>query len=113
MSMPFGLMSAGATYQRYVQNFFHKQIRCNVHAYVDDIMVKSQKKQTLLADLKETFDNLGVYPMKLNLAKCVFGVPAGKLLGIIVSEQSTKPAQKRLRLSRPYRSQLISTLIKS
>ena len=33
---------------------------------------------------KETFDNLWVYKMMLNPAKCVFGVPAGKLLGFLV-----------------------------
>ena len=38
----------------------------NVHSYVDDIVVKSQKKETLLDDLKETFDNLRVYEMKLH-----------------------------------------------
>ena len=86
-SMPFGLKCAQATYQRCVQSCFHKQIGWNVHAYVDDIVVKSHKKETLLEDLKETFDNLRVYQMKLNPDKCVFGVPAGKLLGFLVSER--------------------------
>jgi hypothetical protein len=85
--MPFGLKSAQATYQRCVQNYFHGQIGHNIHAYVDDIVVKSRKKETLLDDLKETFDNLRVYKMMLNLAKCVFDVPAGKLLGFLVSER--------------------------
>ena len=61
-----------------------------VHAYVDDIVVKSRKKETLLYDLKETFDNLRVYKMMLNPAKCVFGVPAGKLLGFLVSERHSE-----------------------
>ena len=55
---PFGLKSAHATYQRCVKNCLHKQIDRNVHAYVDDIVVKSRKKETLVDDLKETFDNL-------------------------------------------------------
>ena len=79
--MPFGLKSAKATYQRCVQNCLHNQIGRNVHAYVDDIVVKSREKETLIEDLKETFDNLWVYKMMLNPAKCVFGVPASKLLG--------------------------------
>ena len=41
----------------------------------------------MIDDLKETFDNLRVYKMMLNLAKCVFGVPAGKLLGFLVSNR--------------------------
>ena len=54
---------------------------------MDDIVVKSREKETLIDDLKETFDNLWVYKMMLNLAKCVFGVPAGKLLGFLVSNR--------------------------
>ena len=50
-------------------------------------MVKSREKETLIDDLKETFDNLRVYKMMLNPAKCVFGVPAGKLLGFLVSNR--------------------------
>ena len=44
-------------------------------------MVKSREEETLVTDLKETFDNLRVYKMMLNPDKCVFGVPVGKLLG--------------------------------
>src|SRR3954462_1611180 len=40
-SMPFGLKNAGATYQRTVQNCIKGQIGRNVHAYVDDIVIKS------------------------------------------------------------------------
>ncbi len=76
VSMPFGLKSAQATYQRCVQNCLHKQIGRNVHAYVDDIVVKSREKETLIDDLRETFDNLRTYKMMLNPDKCVFGVPA-------------------------------------
>ena len=87
MSMPFGLKSAQATYQRCVQNCLHKQIGRNVHSYVDDTMVKSREKETLVDDLKETFDNLWVYKMMLNPEKCVFGVPTDKLLGFLVSQR--------------------------
>jgi hypothetical protein len=65
----------------------HEQISRNVHAYVDDIVVKSQKKDNLIADLTETFANFRRYNMKLNTTKCIFGVPAGKLLGFIVSHR--------------------------
>jgi hypothetical protein len=35
--------------------------------------------------LRETFDNLDRYKLKLNPTKCSFGVPAGQLLGFLVS----------------------------
>ena len=64
-----------------MQNCLHNQIGRNVHAYVDDIVVKSREKETLIDNLKETFNNLRVDKMMLNPAKCVFGVPTGNLLG--------------------------------
>ena len=86
-SMPFGLKNAGATYQRCIQKCLEGQIGRNVHAYVDDVVIKSKKRGDLIADLAETFANLRKYQMKLNPTKCVFGVPAGKLLGFIVSHR--------------------------
>ena len=53
---------------------------------MDDIVVKTKQHLTLLDDLKETFANLHKYKVKLNLEKCVFSAPAGKLLGFLVSE---------------------------
>ena len=98
VSMPFGLKSAQATYQQCMQNCLHDQIGRNVHAYVDDIMVKSRKAETLITDLQETFDNLRVYKMMLNPAKCVFGVPAGKLLGFLVSEQGIEANPEKIKV---------------
>jgi ribonuclease HI len=85
--MPFGLKNAGATYQRLVNKMFHDQIGRNVEVYVDDMLVKSKKDDNHLADLKETFQALRRYNMKLNPAKCVFGVSSGKFLGFMVSQR--------------------------
>ena len=78
-------------------NCLHNQIGHNVHAYVDDIVVKLREKETLVEDLKETFDNLRVYKMMLNLAKCVFGVPAGKLLGFLVSNRGIEANPEKIK----------------
>jgi hypothetical protein len=48
-----------------------------VHAYVDDVVVKTKQSNTLLDDLRETFTNLRRYRMKLNPEKCTFSVPGG------------------------------------
>ena len=63
------------------------QISQNVEAYMDDIVVKSRKGSDLLTDLAETFANLRRYDIKLNPSKCTFGVPGGKLLGFLITEQ--------------------------
>ena len=49
------------------------------------MLVKSQKKDDHFDDLKETFDTLRSYNMKLNPNKCAFGVTPGKFLGFMVS----------------------------
>jgi hypothetical protein len=85
VTMSFGLKNAGATYQWTMQRCLQGQIGRNVHAYVDDVVVNTKQSGTLLDDLKETFANLQRYRMKLNLENCTFGVPAGQLLGYIVS----------------------------
>ena len=88
--MPFGLKNAGATYQRLVNQMFSKQIGRNMEVYVDDMLVKSRKAELHLDDLKETFDTLRKYQMRLNLAKCVFRVSSGKFLGFMVSQRGIK-----------------------
>src|SRR3989337_1765160 len=53
---------------------------------MDDIVVKTRDKTTLIQDLEGTFANLRKINLKLNPEKCVFGVPSGKLLGFFVSQ---------------------------
>ena len=85
VTMPFGLRNAGATYHRCMLHVFGDHLGRNVEAYVDDIVVKSRKSDDLVADLRIAFDCLRAKGVKLNLEKCVFGVPQGMLLGFIVS----------------------------
>ncbi|KAK0593629.1 hypothetical protein LWI29_010571 [Acer saccharum] len=85
--MPFGLKNAGATYQRLVNKMFARQIGRNMEVYVDDMLTKSITADRHTDDLRETFDVLVRYGMKLNPAKCVFGVPSGRFLGYQVHQR--------------------------
>jgi hypothetical protein len=80
----------GATYQRCMQFCFKGQIGCNLQVYIDDIVIKSQRSSSLIADLEETFNNLKRFNIKLNLEKCTFRVPLGKLLRYIITERIIK-----------------------
>jgi hypothetical protein len=55
--------------------------------YVYDVVIKTKESRTLIDDLRETFAKMRRFRMKLNPAKCTFGVPAGKLLGFLVSSR--------------------------
>ncbi|KAK1643113.1 hypothetical protein QYE76_060918 [Lolium multiflorum] len=83
--MTFGLKNAGATYQRCMQACLAEQIGRNIEVYIDDIVVKTKHAATLIDDLRETFDNLDRYKIKLNPKKCFFGVPGGQVLGYFIS----------------------------
>ena len=88
--MPFRLKNAGATYQRLVNKMFIWQIGQNIEVYVDDMLVKSKEEEHHLDDLKEMFETLRLYGMKLNPNKCVFGVSSGKFLGFMVSQRGVE-----------------------
>lgn len=49
------------------------------------MVTKTRKSESLLADLEDTFTNLRANWVKLNPSKCVFGVPAKKLVGFLVA----------------------------
>jgi hypothetical protein len=85
--MPFGLKNAGATFQRLMRKALGAQMGRNTEAYVDDIIVKTREGRTFIEDLEETFVNLRKVNIKLNPAKCAFGVPSGKLLRFLVSHR--------------------------
>ncbi|KAL5579748.1 hypothetical protein UlMin_012190 [Ulmus minor] len=85
--MPFGLKNASATYQRLVNKMFKEQIGKTMEVYVDDMLVKSLKVEEHIRDLKETFNVLRKYKMKLNPSKCAFGVSSGKYLGFMVNHR--------------------------
>ena len=95
--MPFRLKNVKATYQRLMDKMFVHQIGRNVQVYVDNMLVKSVREDDHLSDLRETFDTLRTYNMKLNPSKCVFGVTVGKFLGFMVSQRGIEVNLEKVR----------------
>ncbi|KAL5540593.1 hypothetical protein UlMin_043542 [Ulmus minor] len=58
-----------------------------MEVYVDDMLVKSLKTEEHIQNLRETFEILRRYKMKLNPSKCAFGVSSGKFLGFMVNHR--------------------------
>jgi hypothetical protein len=59
----------------------------NMEIYVDDMVVKSRTYEKFIEDLKDMFEILRAANLKLNPAKSVIGVRAGKFLGFMVSRR--------------------------
>ena len=85
--MPFGLINAGATYQRTATTLLHDMMHKEVEVYVDDMIVKSKERTGHIDNLRKFFLRLRKYNMRLNPQKCAFGVTSGKLLGYVVSQR--------------------------
>lgn len=62
------------------------------------MLVKSKREKSHLDDLRETFDIMKKYQMKLNPAKCVFGASSGKFLRFMVSQQGIEANPKKAKV---------------
>ena len=82
--MPFDLKKAGATYQRAMVTLFHDMMHKEIEVYVDDLIAKSREDES---HVKNVFERLRKFQLKLNPTKCTFGTTSGKLLGFIVSKE--------------------------
>ena len=58
-----------------------------MEVYVDNMLIKSKQEELHLDDLRETFETLRKYQMRLNPTKCVFGVSSSKFLGLMVLQR--------------------------
>ncbi|XP_024171492.1 uncharacterized protein LOC112177435 [Rosa chinensis] len=55
--------------------------------YIDDVVVKSKKSGDHFTDLRKVFERMQLHKLKMNPAKCVFGVQARDFLGFIVHQR--------------------------
>ncbi|XP_048622678.1 uncharacterized protein LOC106393842 [Brassica napus] len=94
--MPSGLKKAGATYQRLVNKMFADKLGITMEVHIDDMLVKSLHSIDHLRHLQECFETLNKYGMKLNPAKCTFGVSSGEFLGYIVTQRGIKANPKQI-----------------
>ena len=85
--MPFGLKTVGTTYQGLMDQILALMLGRHIQAYVDDMVVKSERKDQHIVDLEELFVTIAKYHLKLNPDKCVFRVEAGNFFGFLLTER--------------------------
>ena len=82
--MPFRLKNAGATYQHTMTTIFHNMMHRELEDYVDDIVVKSRRREDHVKILRKVFERCRLFKLRMNPLKCAFGVSVGKFLGFLV-----------------------------
>jgi hypothetical protein len=86
------------------RNFIYGRRKCSTVAYrvvcgtwsVTDVVIKTENSKNFIEDLQLVFNSLRRYRWKLNPEKCVFEVPAGKLLGFIVSHRGIEANPEKI-----------------
>lgn len=66
---------------------FEFQLRKNVEAYIDDMVVKSKQVSEHLNNLGSVFEVLMKHKLHLYASKCSFGVSSRKSLGYIITHR--------------------------
>ena len=85
--MPFDLKNAGSTYQRMMTRMFESLLGKNIEIYIDYMVVKSKVISEHLGDLRDIFEILKSYKLRLNASKCSFGVGSSKFLSYMVTHR--------------------------
>jgi hypothetical protein len=67
-----------------------------VQVYIDNVLITTRSESTLIDNLHKTFDSLDKYHLKLNPTKCSFGVPAGQVLGFLISARGIEANPKKI-----------------
>lgn len=68
-----------------------------MEAYVDNIIVKSDKVKEHINNLEKVCNVLRKFKVKLNSKKCIFGVAVGKFFGFMVSYRDIKAHFKKIK----------------
>ena len=66
---------------------FEPQLGKSIEVYIDDMMVKSKVVSKNVGDLGNIFEIPRKHKLRLNAAKCSFGMGSGKFLGYMVTHR--------------------------
>ena len=88
--MPFGLINAGATFQRAMDIAFVGEQDKFLVVYLDDITVFSKNDDEHIEHLRRTFEKCRRYGLSLNPQKSLFALDEGRLLGHIGPKNGPK-----------------------
>ena len=63
---------------------FYDVMHQELEDYVDDIVVKSRRREDRVKVLRKVFERYKLFKLRMNPSKCAFGVFVGKFLGFLV-----------------------------
>lgn len=92
--MTFGLRNASQSFQRYINRALGDLDF--VFIYIDDILVASCSPEQHAEHLHTVFQRLHDFHLRLNVSKCILGVPELEFLGYLVNGKGLRPTPERV-----------------
>ena len=76
---------------------FESQLGKNIKVYIDNMVVKSKVESEHINNLKNIFEILRKHKLRLNAAKCSFGIGSGKFLSYMVTHRGIEVDHNQIR----------------
>ncbi|UYV69897.1 hypothetical protein LAZ67_7001124, partial [Cordylochernes scorpioides] len=95
--MPFGLKNAASTFQKIIQRVIGTLLWKGVCVFQDDIIIYSSSFSQHMNLIKQVFEKLLEYNIKLKFNKCSFAQSEVKYLGHIIGHNKVKPDPDKIK----------------
>jgi hypothetical protein len=96
LRIPFGLKGAPGTFQRLMNRVLIGLNGLKVFVYLDDIIIYAKDLKDHAQKLKEVFDRLRKYNLKLQPVKCEFLRKEVNYLGHLITDEGVKPDPQKV-----------------
>lgn len=93
--MPLCLKKTGATYQGVMNSIFHDYIKTFVQVYIGDIVIKYASGNGHLNHLRQSFERMRRYRLKMKPLKCSFWVQTGDFLTFVMHKKRIEINQNK------------------
>ena len=97
LRMPFGLKSAPSTFQRLMNSVFMGLIGTRCFVYLDDVIIFGETLQEHHARLREVFQKLRQFNLKIEPDKCEFLKTELNYLGHVVTSEGVRPDPEKVK----------------
>ena len=102
MVMPMGLMNAGATFQRIIQQILGPHLYKGAINYLDDIILYSETFEEHIKLLNDVLRLLEENNIKLKMSKCMFAKQEVTYLGYNISYNQVRPLEEKVKAIREF-----------
>jgi len=94
--MPFGLVNAPSTFQRFMENALRPYLLKFCMVYIDDIIIFSKTADEHADHIRLILECLKKHEVKIKLSKCEFYKIELEFLGHVISRRGISPQMKKI-----------------